>query len=155
VQEAARSSLDELRRVVRRLRPGVLEDLGLLSALTALTVDFTVLTGVTVRRSFDPSPPNLDATVELVIYRITQEGLTNIARHAAAGEVMLTLTGHDRKVILRLEDNGKGLQSSHEGAGIRGMRERAILVGADFSIASRPGGGTELRLVVPVQHDEQ
>jgi two-component system, NarL family, sensor histidine kinase UhpB len=153
VQETARSSLDEVRRVARRLRPGVLEDLGLVSALTALTADFTLLTGVTVRRHFEPHLPELPDQVELVIYRIAQEGLTNIARHAGANEVRLTLA-HDTNVKLRLEDNGKGLQNSPEGAGIRGMRERALLIGADFSIDSRPGGGTELRLVVPIdEHD--
>lgn len=153
VRETARSSLDEVRQVARRLRPGVLEDLGLVSALTALSADFTTLTGLTVRSRFDASLPELKPPVELVLYRIAQEGLTNIARHAAANEVTLTLTGHDTSVTLRLEDNGKGLHDSREGAGIRGMRERAILVGADFTIDSKPGGGTELRLDIPVAHD--
>ncbi|MGH2394321.1 MAG: HAMP domain-containing sensor histidine kinase [Candidatus Limnocylindria bacterium] len=151
VRETARTSLDEVRQVARRLRPGVLEDLGLVSALTSLASDFTVLTGVAVRRKLDPGLPRLRSEVELVIYRIAQEGLTNVARHAGADTVELTLIGRGDTVTLRLTDDGTGLRDSREGAGMRGMRERAILVGADFTIGSRPGGGTELRLVVPVQ----
>jgi two-component system, NarL family, sensor histidine kinase UhpB len=86
-----------------------------------------------------------------VIYRIAQEGLTNVARHAAADEVELTLTGQDADVTLCIADNGKGLRDSREGAGMRGMRERAILVGADLTVGSFRTGGTEVRLVVPVQ----
>jgi two-component system, NarL family, sensor histidine kinase UhpB len=151
VQETARSSLDEVRNVARRLRPGVLEDLGLASALTSLTSEFNRLTGATVRRRFDQRLPALQSAAELVIYRVAQEGLTNIARHAAASEVELTLTGQGTAVSLRLTDNGEGLRDNREGAGIRGMRERALLVGADLTIGSRPSGGTELRLVVPIQ----
>ncbi len=147
-QETARMSLDEIREVARRLRPGVLEDLGLVSALTALATDFTGVTGVVVHRGLDPGVPQLSSEVELVIYRIAQEGLTNVARHASAEDVELSLTGRGAGVVLRISDDGVGLGGSREGAGMRGMRERAILVGADLSVESRPGGGTELCLVV-------
>jgi two-component system sensor histidine kinase UhpB len=149
-QDTARSCLDEVRQVARRLRPGVLEDLGLLSALTSLATDFTALTGVSVQRRFDPCLPELSADAELVIYRIAQEGLTNVARHAEADQVDLTLTRGPTGVALRISDDGKGLGNSREGAGLRGMRERAILVGADLDISSRRSGGTELQLVVPL-----
>lgn len=149
-QETARMSLDDVRHVARRLRPGVLEDLGLMSALTALATDFADLTGVVVQRRLDPAVPALSGEVELVIYRIAQEGLTNVARHAAADQVELTLAGRGTGTVLCIADNGTGLGGSREGAGMRGMRERAILVGADLSIESPDiGGGTELRLVVP------
>lgn len=150
-QETARSSLDEVRQVARRLRPGVLEDLGLLSALTALATDSIALTGVSVLRTFDPCLPKLSSEVELVIYRIAQEGLTNVARHAHAQYVDLTLTGPGPKRDAADHGRRKGLGDSREGAGVRGMRERAILVGADISIGSRRSSGTELRLVVPFQ----
>ncbi|MGH3589178.1 MAG: HAMP domain-containing sensor histidine kinase, partial [Pseudonocardia sp.] len=91
VQETVRSSLDEVRHVARRLRPGVLEDLGLQSALSALVTEFTETTGVPVERRSDGPLPGLDGDVELVLYRIAQEGLTNVARHAGAGRVELAL----------------------------------------------------------------
>jgi two-component system, NarL family, sensor histidine kinase UhpB len=84
VQETVRESLDEVRHVARRLRPGVLEDLGLTSALSALVAEFTQLSGVPVERTSDPDLPPLSGDVELVLYRVTQESLTNVARHAHA-----------------------------------------------------------------------
>ena len=75
------------------------------------------------------------------------------ARHAEAAHVELSLTAEQDTVVLRVSDNGRGTRGAREGAGIRGMRERALLVGADLSIAERPGGGTEVRLAVPVRGD--
>jgi two-component system sensor histidine kinase UhpB len=150
VQDAARSSLDDVRGVARRLRPGVLEDLGLVSALSALASDFTHVTGTTVRRTFDADLPELGDDTELVIYRIAQEGLTNVARHAAASQVDLRLCGSGDAVTLAVDDDGLGLGARPEGAGIRGMRERALLVDGQLTVEPRAGRGTALRLVVPV-----
>ncbi|MFS8097233.1 sensor histidine kinase [Lentzea alba] len=143
-QETTRSTLDEIRRIARRLRPGVLEELGLVSALKALTAEI----GLPVRQSFDRNLPALDAETELVVYRVAQEGLTNTVRHAAADAVELSLRARSSKVELLLRDNGRGIGEASEGAGIRGMRERALLVGAELSVGSAPQGGTEVRLVV-------
>jgi two-component system sensor histidine kinase UhpB len=145
VQEITRGTLDEIRRIARRLRPGVLEELGLVSALKALTAE----TGLTVRQSFDKNLPALDAETELVVYRVAQEGLTNTARHAQASEVELSLRGHPSEVELRLRDNGRGMRDNAEGAGIRGMRERALLVGAELAVGPATPGGTEITLVRP------
>jgi len=149
VLEIARSSLDEVREVARRLRPGVLEDLGLLSALAALATDFSTNTGVHVRRGFAPGLPELDPEAELVVYRVAQEALTNVARHADARTVQISLSAQGAGVLLQVSDDGRGLGPSAEGAGIRGMRERALLIGADVELRGRVGGGTEVRLVVP------
>jgi two-component system sensor histidine kinase UhpB len=150
VLEIARTSLDEVRDVARRLRPGVLEDLGLLSALAALATDFSSNTGVHVRRGFAPGLPDLEPDTELVVYRVAQEALTNIARHADAGLVQISLAAHGSGgVVLQVSDDGRGLHESAEGTGIRGMRERALLVGADLTVRGRVGGGTEVQLVVP------
>lgn len=149
VQELTRGCLDEVRQVARRLRPGVLDDLGLVSALSALASDFTQATEVPVTRRLDPGLPELSRDAELVLYRITQEGLTNVARHADATRVELAL-GHDPGgVLLRIVDDGRGPGGRPEGAGIRGMRERALLIGADLTVGARPDGGTEVRLRVP------
>ncbi|MFD1929955.1 histidine kinase [Nonomuraea mangrovi] len=147
IQETVRSSLDEVRRVARRLRPGVLEDLGLQSALSALSSDFTQVSGVPVARTVDQDLPALSGDVELVLYRIAQESLTNVARHAHAGHVRLTVSAASGDLTLRITDDGKG-GVIEDGAGIRGMRERALLIGARLTITSPPGGGTDVRLVV-------
>src|SRR5690606_20076781 len=149
VQETVRSSLDEVRQVARRLRPGVLEDLGLLSALSALAAEFSRASGVPVERRCDPDLPELSSEAELVIYRIAQESLTNISRHAKASRVWLTLTAERGMVRLRITDDGRG-GVDREGAGIRGMRERALLIGARLSIDSPPGEGTEVLPEVPL-----
>lgn len=149
VQETVRSCLDDVRTVARRLRPDVLEDLGLVSSLTALATEFADATDVTVTRSIDPDLPPLPADVELVLYRVAQESMTNIARHADARKVALCLVEEDGSVVLRVVDDGRG-GVAEEGAGIRGMRERAMLVGARLRFVTPPGGGTEVRLEVPV-----
>lgn len=150
VQEAVRSSLDEVRQVARRLRPGVLEDLGLHNALAALATDFST-GGILVRRKFTPGLPPLPKETELVIYRVAQEALTNAARHSAADTVEISLTKHGDMVVLRVTDNGRGLRDRPEGAGIRGMRERALLVAGELTISTDTGGGTEVCLRVPVR----
>jgi len=148
-QETTRESLDEVRRLARRLRPGVLEDLGLISALTSLATDFSTHTGLDVRRRFDTDLPPLDRERELVLYRVAQESLTNVARHADAERVELRLRRTPDTVVLSVGDDGRGLGLAREGAGIRGMRERALLIGATLDIDSAPGGGTRVCLSVP------
>ncbi|MEV0197202.1 histidine kinase [Nonomuraea sp. NPDC050691] len=149
VQETVRASLDEVRQVARRLRPGVLEDLGLISAMNSLAGDFSAVSGVTVTRLLDPRLPQVSSDTELVIYRIAQECLTNIARHAHATHVELSLRAEAGAVVLRITDNGTG-GPIREGAGIRGMRERAMLIGADLDIDGAPVHGTRVRLTIPV-----
>ncbi|MGR6965142.1 histidine kinase [Geodermatophilus sp. URMC 61] len=152
VQETARAGLDEVRQVVRRLRPGVLNDLGLVSALTSLVTEHARLTGAQVYRRLSTDLPPLGPDAELVVYRVAQEALTNVARHADARRVCvdLTPTFAGDAVELRVVDDGRGVGTGREGAGIRGMRERAMLVAATLTVGSHPEGGTELRLLVPV-----
>ncbi|WP_229787228.1 MULTISPECIES: sensor histidine kinase [Actinokineospora] len=140
VQETVRASLDEVREVARRLRPGVLADLGLRSAMKALCGEFAEASGIVVTTAIGPVPER-GADTDLVVYRIAQESLTNVARHADATRVEVTLT----ESALRIADNGRG-GATTAGAGIRGMRERALLIGARLTIDSPPGGGTTVRL---------
>lgn len=151
-QEAARSSIEEVGRVVRRLRPGVLDDLGLCSALASLGTEHARLTGSRVQRRLDSSLPRLDPAVELAVYRVAQEALTNVARHAGADEVVVELAATEEgRVLLRITDDGRGMDGSDEGAGIRGMRERALLLGARLDVGSRRSGGTEVCLLAPAR----
>lgn len=153
-QDEARASLDEVRRVARQLRPEALDHLGLVSALTALTSRFTEQTRIAVRRKIDPVPP-LTAEAELVLYRVVQESLTNVARHAHASTVDVRLTQTRSGIELRVQDDGQGLDGAGtDGYGIRGMRERAMLLGGELSVANRAGGGVEVRLTLPLEHRE-
>jgi two-component system sensor histidine kinase UhpB len=149
-QDTARATLAEVGEVARRLRPGVLDDLGLLSALAALTTDLAARTHVNVTRGFAPGLPRLSTDAELVVYRVAQEALTNAARHSGARTVDVRLGRQGHGVLLRVGDDGRGLRGP-EGNGIRGMRERALLVDATIEIGPRIGGGTEVRLLVPAQ----
>ena len=149
-QETVRASLDEVRGIARRLRPDVLEDLGLHSALNALCSEFAQATGIVVAKRIKPPPARLDPNMELVCYRVAQEALTNVARHAAAETVHLELCAADSRLTLRIADDGKGGVVAG-GAGITGMHERALLVDAVLTITSPSGAGTEVRLVVPLR----
>jgi two-component system sensor histidine kinase UhpB len=148
-QEAVRAGLDEVRSIARRLRPDALEDLGLHSALLALCTEFTRAAGISVVKHIAPQSDRLHHDVELVCYRIAQESLTNIVRHADASKVWLDLHITSDRLTLRIADDGKG-GVVVEGAGINGMRERAVLVNADLTIDSPQGEGTEVRLVIPL-----
>jgi two-component system, NarL family, sensor histidine kinase UhpB len=151
-QETARKTLEDVRRVARQLRPEALDDLGLVSALTSLTTAFARQTGIRVRRRIDLDLPQLADDVELVLYRVAQESLTNVARHAEASHVELVLEADIRGVTLRVSDDGVGMGSRDgSGGGISGMRERALLVEGDFRIRNRPGGGVEVTLVVAAE----
>lgn len=132
----------------------MLEELGLHSALRALTAEFTS-PALAVGLRLDPGLPALDEQTELVLYRVAQEGLTNTARHAGAGRVDLRLERTDDGARLTVRDDGMGLGGAQEGAGIRGMRERALLVSARLTLGPGPGGGTEVRLDVPVREEDR
>ncbi|MGW0660235.1 HAMP domain-containing sensor histidine kinase [Streptodolium elevatio] len=149
-QETTRTGLDEIRRIARRLRPGVLEELGLASALRALATEIGT-PGLTVRRELAPHLPPLDPQTELVVYRVAQEALTNVARHADADRAVISLRPVGAGAVeLVVVDNGRGIGSAAAGTGISGMRERALLIGAELAVGPGAAGGTEVHLRVPV-----
>ena len=144
--------IDEVRGMTFRLRPGVLDDLGLMDALDWYTTDFERRTEITC--IFDHSEiPALTDNVATAAYRISQEALTNVARHAKAGRVEVTLHSNSGTLILAVKDDGIGFDalnfSESEGLGIAGMRERAALVGGCLEVHSEQGGGTEVWFKVP------
>ncbi|HEV3478670.1 MAG TPA: histidine kinase [Gaiellaceae bacterium] len=150
-REATRESLDDVRRVVRRLRPEALDDLGLPAALNALTASFSDLSGIAVVCRTEPLLPRLSPEVELALFRVAQESLTNAARHAEARRVEVLLERFDGSVRLRVRDDGRGFAGAAFGSGIRGMRERALLVGGTLELVSPAGNGTEVRLTAPAE----
>jgi two-component system sensor histidine kinase UhpB len=150
LRETARHGTEEVRRIARRLRPDALEELGLQSALAALASAFEQQARIPVQRRLEHVVA-VSPEEELVIYRVAQEAMTNVARHAGATTMELRLRDTPDGIVLTVRDDGRGLPddaatSSH---GIRGMRERAMLVGATLLIDSRPGGGTVIELSIP------
>jgi two-component system sensor histidine kinase UhpB len=149
-RQSVRRALDEVRRISSELRPEMLEHLGLVSALTELATTFARVAGVRVDRDFATSLPKLAPEVELAVYRIAQESLTNIVRHAEASRVTITLDSSHHSVVLRVVDDGRGFGGDQvEHGGLRSMRERALLVGGVLAIKDAPDGGVEIRLEVP------
>lgn len=150
-QETVRANLDELRRIAQRLRPEALDELGLVSALAGFSERLGEQAGLRVTRRLARDLAPLDYERELVIYRIAQEALTNVVRHAGASEVELSLAGTPDGLTLQVLDDGRGLAgAAGPASGIRGMYERALLIEADLHVGERPQGGTEVRLEVPV-----
>ncbi|MGB0094676.1 MAG: histidine kinase [Solirubrobacteraceae bacterium] len=142
VQEAVRSSLEDVRRIALELRPEALDDLGLVSALAVLCERFGQHSGVTIGQHFADELPELDPETELVVYRVAQEALTNVARHAGVDRAELSLRAEDGGVMLAVSDHGPGLPAgTSPGTGMRGMRERAALIGARLQIGAGPAGG--------------
>jgi two-component system, NarL family, sensor histidine kinase UhpB len=155
-QEATRRNVDEVRRIAQELRPELLEHLGLVSALKALATNFTERAGLEFEKDFARKLPELEPDVELAVYRVAQESLTNVARHARARRVLLSLQPGRDSVVLRMVDDGCGLngQPAVGGGGLRGMRERALLVGATLAIKQAATGGVEIRLEAPAARTE-
>jgi two-component system sensor histidine kinase UhpB len=149
-REAVRRSLDDVRRIARELRPEVLDDLGLQSALRSLCTAAAAHDALHIERRFDLRHP-VSPEVELAVYRVAQESLTNIRRHAHASEVLVALGNVDGGLRLVVRDNGGGIaEQSDFGAGIAGMQERALHVGGRLTVASASAGGTEVRLDIPL-----
>jgi two-component system sensor histidine kinase UhpB len=149
-KQSVRRALDEVRRISSELRPEMLEHLGLVSALTELTTAFGRATGIDVERRFAPALPELEPDAELAVYRIAQESLTNVARHAQATRVTVTLEPVVDSLVLRVLDDGRGFADEpEEHGGLRSMRERAVLIGAALAIKNASPHGVEVRLEVP------
>jgi len=152
LRETARRGTENVRRIAGQLRPSALEDLGLPSALSALATTFVEQTGIPVQRRLEVDP-DLSDERELAVYRVAQEALTNVARHAHATAVELRLEGVPGGVRLVVRDDGCGFSPPTPAAshGVQGMRERAMLINARLTVTSPAAGGTEVTLTVPVE----
>jgi two-component system sensor histidine kinase UhpB len=155
--DAVRNALEDVRRIAVELRPEALDELGLEGALAVLAERFSRQLGLDVSERIPSDLPSIPAEQELVIYRVAQEALTNVVRHGAAGRAELRLERAGDRVILTVADDGLGLPPYPvEGTGIRGMRERAALIGATLEIRNRDSvSGAEVRLEVPLGEASQ
>lgn len=150
IGDAVRSSLEDVRRIALELRPEALDDLGLISALAVLCERFAQGAGITVTQHIDDELPELDPESELVIYRVAQEALTNVARHSGSDHADLYVRISPQGLVMTVSDAGHGLgEPEVPGSGIRGMRERAGLIGARLEIARGVDGrGCAVKLLV-------
>lgn len=148
--ETTRASIEDVRRIAQRLRPEPLEDLGLAGGLLALSRRLREHSDLRIdcRIPADLAPQSPER--ELVVYRVAQEAMTNAIRHAEAASIGIALQASSDRLTLRVRDDGRGMHEHHEGGGMRGMRERASLVGGTLRITSAPRGGTEVHLEIPL-----
>jgi len=146
----ANQAMRELLSLARQLRPTALDDLGLAAAIAG-QVEQLERSGLTAELATEGDFSDLDDDVQLVVYRVAQESLTNAARHSEAQRIAVTLRRSGDAVELEVADDGRGFafEQSERGLGIGGMRERALLIGAELTIESRPDHGTTVRLIVP------
>jgi len=145
--EVVQQSLQDVRRISRELRPEALDELGLVNALIALCARVSEQSGLRIHRRLGGGLPELSPDVELAIYRVAQEALTNAMRHSKATEVTVSLGRENDELVLGVADNGEGLpEQVSEGGGLTGMRERAMLIGAALSINSVQGAGVEVTM---------
>jgi signal transduction histidine kinase len=145
-------TIDEVRGMATRLRPGVLDDLGLTEALEWYTNDFEKRTEIACMFKHH-NVSNVNDLVATAAYRITQEALTNVARHSLATQVEVTLRAKEGMLTLAVVDNGRGFISEElaesDCLGMAGMRERASLMGGNLEIQSRAGIGTQIYCMLP------
>ena len=149
-------AISEVRRISRDLRPGMLDDLGLGPAIKTLTEDFAARTGIQTHFDTVVFRNRLDQEAKIALYRIAQEALTNIERHAQASEVTIDLRGHRKGATLRITDNGSGIdRDKGQGLGLRNMEERIAQLDGTLRILSakgQSGTGTVIEATVPLTH---
>ena len=159
IQSIAIGTLDEIHKVIWELRPSLLDDLGLIPAVESYVE--THLTAAGVKAHFETAGPErrMPTNLETAIFRIIQEAVTNIVRHAGAESASISIDFEETSIAVHIEDDGKGfdldeaMRTTREGRGLGllSMKERAALLGGGLNIKSRPGQGTQIDLEIPVK----
>lgn len=148
------TSIGRVRNLATELRPAVLDSLGLLAAIEWETQQFTRRTGIPCVHELPPDPPAVDADRSTDVFRILQEALTNVARHAGAREVLVSLRFRRNELLLSVSDNGRGITAAEianpQALGLVGIRERALLWDGAVEWRARDGGGTVVDLRLPL-----
>jgi signal transduction histidine kinase len=151
------TALETIRATVRGLRPAALDDLGLVPAVEALAEEFSGRTGVIVDLDAQAPPPDIAPEVEVALYRIFQEALTNVARHAEARRVQAFIRPEAGMMVLVVQDDGRGFDPSKavkagdHRAGLTGMRERLLGLGGRLDVTTSPGQGVRLEARMPLE----
>lgn len=162
LKEQAIKTLGGIRSLALELRPSALDDLGLSMAVDWYAKDYLGKRGLDVKINAVGGKTKLPAHTETMLFRIVQEALTNVVKHAEASQVRVELRLSDLEAIVQVEDNGRGFDAeaaltergARQNLGLHGMAERAALLGGTFSIRSQPGHGTCLRVEIPVKRED-
>ncbi len=151
-------SIKSLRRIANELRPVLIDKFGLFAAIEWLVKEFEQKTGISSRIYVDINQPNINKKDEINVFRICQEALTNIAKHAEASTVNISIENHHHRLLIKINDNGKGIshQTLHNplSMGLLNMKERANLIGGELNIMSKAGRGTSIKLEIKVNEGE-
>jgi len=153
------ATMQTIQRLSGELRPGILDDIGLAAAIEWQAGEFEKRTGILCRLQVSPEEITLDRDRSTAVFRIFQEALTNVARHAEATEVTASLQAREGAVDLKVADNGKGITerelASPRSFGLLGIRERVLFLGGEVAIAGTPGQGTTVRVEIPLTVGEK
>ncbi len=163
VKSLAGRALDDLHRVIFDLRPSVLDDLGLLAAVRWYAARHLEPLGIAVKCEFEDVESRVPQGVATAVFRIVQEALLNVARHAAAEDVLVQIAAGEKTLLVEIEDDGRGFDpasvvepsESGRGLGLLGMRERVEILGGKMSLDSAPGEGTHLAFEIPIPPEAQ
>ncbi|WP_413284540.1 cache domain-containing protein [Vibrio sp. MA40-2] len=151
-QRSLSMAINEVRRISHNLRPSALDDIGLEAALTTLLKDFKLHTEIEIETLFDTQQGKLHSEIATTLYRVTQESLTNIEKHAQASKITVILSQLGDMLQLIIRDDGKGFNESDvsvkNGIGLRNMRERVEFIGGEFELSSEPQFGTEITVLL-------
>jgi signal transduction histidine kinase len=149
------TAIGSVRRIAAELRPRVLDDLDFREALTWQMQEFFKHSGIQIELDLQDADQIRDDALATALFRIVQEALTNVVRHAAADKVLVSLHAAGAQLLLRISDNGAGFDSrvACGGVGLVSMRERCSAVGASFQVHSSPGNGTHIEVAIPIQQD--
>ncbi|MFQ6608825.1 MAG: sensor histidine kinase [Fidelibacterota bacterium] len=150
-------TMEDIHRFSHELHPAVLDELGLLPAIRSHIRGFTDMTGIIVEVKGVPEVENIDSEIKTVLYRVIQEGLNNVAKHAKVQSVVVDIGKHRDAIYLRIEDKGRGFdleslaksELGKVGLGLQGMKERVKLVGGRLHVESKPSEGTKLFANIP------
>jgi signal transduction histidine kinase len=154
VDQLLAETMRSVRKIATQLRPSILDNLGLVSALEWQSREFEKNFGIRCIFESLLNEPNFSTKQSNALFRIYQEALTNIARHAGATQVDAVLSQEDARFVLEIRDNGKGFRMEDmpgkKTLGLNGMRERALMIDGDFQIESAPGKGTYIHISIPI-----
>jgi two-component system sensor kinase len=154
INDLVDAMVTSVRRIVADLPPKILDDAGLFSALKCMAASFEKWHGIAVRLEVEESEPRLELKLATAIYRVIQETLTNVAKHANASLVEAQVACSDKSIALCVRDNGRGMSCASirkpESFGLIGMRERILALGGKISIESGEGAGTTITVTVPL-----
>jgi two-component system NarL family sensor kinase len=157
IREELAALSESVHSLSRQLHPSILDDLGLVDALRSECLSLDRRDGISVEYTAEHVPTDLPRHVALCVYRVAQEALRNVARHAASPRASVRLVADKRELVLRVRDRGVGFEVGMQcktGLGLESMRERARLIHARLTVRSQPGSGTQITLRVPLHRSQ-